>query len=334
MTALQDLRVIEFSTVGGVPFCGWLLAQHGANVTRIVNPKSTDLGVPVEAAGDLGTWERKLCVLDLKTDDGRTAALDLIQDADVVLEGFRPGVMERLGLGPDICHAVNPGLVFARLVGWDRHGLWANRAGHDINYIAMSGALHAMGSRDLPINLVADIGGGALYMAFGIMAAIHQRTGTGQGGIVDTSMTAGSMHLMTNVFGRLGVNAWNDAPKSNVIDGGVPWYSCYETADNRHMAVGAIETRFYENLIAGLGFGTNELPSRTDASHWPHLAQLFSSRFKTESQAHWSSVFESIEACVTPVLSLKETCEHPVTRQLLQQTPPSIPKAVPHITLR
>ncbi|MFT0545592.1 CaiB/BaiF CoA transferase family protein [Allopusillimonas ginsengisoli] len=334
MSTLQDLKVVEFATVGGVPHCAWLLAQHGAQVTRIMNPKPPDLGVPVTAAGDLGIWERQLCPLDLKSDAGRNAALDLIKTADVLLEGFRPGVMERLGLGPDVCHSVNTGLVYARLVGWDRKGPWAKRAGHDINYIAMSGALHAMGSRDLPINLVADIGGGALYMAFGIMAAIHHRNRTRQGSVVDTSMTAGSMHLMTNIFGRLGVQAWNDAPTSNVIDGGVPWYSCYETADNRHMAVGAIETRFYENLLAGLGFETHELPDRSEARHWPGLAQSFSTRFKTASLAHWSSVFESIEACVTPVLRLKEARQHPVTGPLFQANSASVPKAVPYITLK
>jgi hypothetical protein len=200
--------------------------------------------------------------------------MDAIAKADVLLEGFRPGVMERLGLGPADCHARAPGLVYARIVGWDRAGPWAPRAGHDINYIAMAGALHACGTDTVPLNLVGDLAAGALYAAAGIGAALHARAASGAGCVVDTAMTAGSLHLLTAVFARLGAGAWNDAPASNVIDGGVPWYRCYMTADGRHMAVGAIEERFYLQLLQGLGLEPATMPPRGDASRWPELAGM------------------------------------------------------------
>jgi alpha-methylacyl-CoA racemase len=222
MKPYAGLRVVEFATVGGVPFCAWWLAQQGAQVLRIQNPQAQPLGVPVAAGADIGTWQRDTRTLDLKTAQGRAEAMDAIAKADVLLEGFRPGVMERLGLGPADCHARAPGLVYARIVGWDRAGPWAPRAGHDINYIAMAGALHACGTDTVPVNLVGDLAAGALYAAAGIGAALHARAASGAGCVVDTAMTAGSLHLLTAVFARLGAGAWNDAPASNVIDGGVP----------------------------------------------------------------------------------------------------------------
>ncbi len=349
MKPLSSLRVVEFATVGGVPFCGWWLAQHGAQITRIVNPSAPELGVPVAATADIGTWGRDPVALDLKTEAGRNAALDAMAQADILLEGFRPGVMERLGLGPQPCHARNPGLVYARVVGWDRQGPWAHRAGHDINYIAMTGVLHAMGSQSVPLNVVGDLAGGALYAALGILAALHARSASGQGCVVDTAMTHGSVHLLSAVWARLGANAWNDAPASNVIDGGVPWYRSYMTADGRYMAVGAIEERFYLNLLQGLDLHPSAVPARHEAARHGELAACFQQRFLTRSMAHWATHFEVLDACVTPVLSLREAQAHPVNRAafgphpypnlhphplshpLPHHTALSVPRAVPHL---
>jgi alpha-methylacyl-CoA racemase len=332
MKPLADIRVVEFATVGGVPFCGWWLAQQGAQITRISNPRPPELGVPVDAAADIGAWSRHELMLDLKTEAGCQAALDAIAQADVLLEGFRPGVMERLGLGPQACHALNPALIYARLVGWDRHGPWAQRAGHDINYIAMTGALHAMGAQCVPLNLVGDLAGGALYAAAGILAAIHGRRSSGRGCVVDTAMTHGCLHLLTAVFARLGVNAWQDAPASNVIDGGVPWYRSYMTADGRHMAVGAIEERFYLNFVRGLGLEPDAMPPRNDKARHGELAACFQQRFLARTMAQWATHFSPLEACVTPVLSLREAQSDPVNcGAFAAHRSLSLPRAVPHL---
>lgn len=336
MKTLSDLRVVEFATVGGVPFCGWWLAQQGAQVTRISNPRPPQLGVPVDAAADIGTWARSNLTLDLKTPTGCAAALDVIEQTDVLLEGFRPGVMERLGLGPQTCHLRNPRLIYGRLVGWDRQGPWAHRAGHDINYVAMSGALHAIGPQCVPLNLIGDLAGGALYAASGILAALYARHASGQGAVVDTAMTHGSLHLLTAVFARLGTNSWHDAPASNVIDGGVPWYRSYMTADGRHMAVGAIEDRFYVNFLEGLGLKPSSLPPRTDEARHGELAACFQQRFLAYSMSHWAMHFETLEACVTPVLNLREAQADPINVAAFEmQTPhkaPNIPRAAPRIS--
>jgi alpha-methylacyl-CoA racemase len=312
MHPYAKLRVVEFSTVGGVPFCAWWLAQQGAQVLRIVNPNAAQLGVPVTAEADIGLWQRETLELDLKTPSGKAAALDAVAKADVLLEGFRPGVMERLGLGPTECHARAPGLVYARIVGWERTGPWSQRAGHDINYIAMTGALHACGIDKLPLNLVGDLAAGALYAAAGIGAALHARGLSQRGCVVDTAMTAGSLHMLSAVFARLNAGLWNDAPASNVIDGGVPWYRCYMTSDGHHMAVGAIEERFYLELLKGLGLKITSVPPRSDSGRWPELAASFQRCFITQTQAHWAHHFESLDACVTPVLGLKQTQTDPL----------------------
>ncbi len=314
MKPFEGLRIVELATVGGIPFCAWLLAQHGAQVTRICPPHKRELGVPVSGAGDIGAWEREDVVLDLKNQDERDRALALIDEADVLIEGFRPGVMERLGLGPQTCHARNPRLIYGRLVGWNRNGPWAQAAGHDINYIAMSGALHAIGARSVPLNLVADIGGGALYLAFGIAAGLHERARTGRGCVVDTAMADGAVHMLSAVYGRLGTGAWIDAPASNVIDGGVPWYRSYETSDGGHIAVGAIEDRFYLNFLRVLGLDPSALPARTDRAQWSALAAIFATRFREEDLETWTSRFDGAEACATPILSLSAAREHTVTR--------------------
>jgi len=333
MKPLHGLHVVEFATVGGVPFCAWLLAQSGAHVTRVAAPQPRELGVPVDDAGDIGMWDREAVVLDLKSDAQRAHALALIESADVLIEGFRPGVMERLSLGPQDCHARNPRLVYARMSGWNRGGPWARHAGHDINYIAMTGALHACGPEGVPLNLIGDIGGGALYLAFGIAAALQARAGSGRGCVVDAAMADGALHMLSAIYGRLGVGAWNDAPASNVIDGGVPWYRTYRTADGRHMAVGAIEERFYLNFLHVLGLDAQRLPARNERTRWNELAGAFAARFRTADMATWAARFENAEACVTPVLTLVEARGHPVTRAAFtvrDEVP--LPQAVPNFS--
>lgn len=327
MHPYAKLRVVEFSTVGGVPFCAWWLAQQGAQVLRIVNPNAAQLGVPVSPEADIGQWQRETLVLDLKTPSGQAAALDAIAKADVLLEGFRPGVMERLGLGPAECHARAPGLVYARIVGWERSGPWSQRAGHDINYIAMTGALHACGIDKVPLNLVGDLAAGALYSAAGIGAALHARAMSQRGCVVDTAMTAGSLHMLSAVFARLNAGLWKDAPASNVIDGGVPWYRCYMTSDGRHMAVGAIEDRFYLELLKGLSLEIAAMPERKDPANWQELTDLLQRCFNTQTQAYWAQHFEAFDACVTPVLSLSQTRSDPLHQAAwIDSKPSSVPR--------
>lgn len=313
---LQGLRVVEFASVGGVPFCALLLAQMGAQVYQIRNPNMPELGVPVSPQADMGRWSRRIVELDLKTAQGHAAAMELVARADALIEGFRPGVMEKLGLGPDTCRAASPGLVYGRLTGWGQTGPWASKAGHDINFIAMSGALHAMGTRQgppvPPLNLVGDLAGGALYLALAITAALLRRTRSGAGCVIDAAMTDGAAHLLSGIYGRLAAAAWNDQPASNVIDGGVPWYRCYRCADGGWMAVGAIEARFYQIFVQELGLDPQALPDRTDPGNWAALQERFGQCFASRPRAHWEHVFESLDACVTPVLSLSEATRHPL----------------------
>jgi alpha-methylacyl-CoA racemase len=330
MQPYAGLRVVEFATVGGVPFGAWWLAQQGAHVLRVQAPQPPELGVPVAPQGDIGRWQRETVVLDLKSAEGREAALQLLNDADVLIEGYRAGVMERLGLGPAHCHARQPALVYVRLAGWERSSDWAGRAGHDINYAAMAGALHACGPDQVPLNLIADIGGGAMYACAGIGAALFARAGSGRGCVVDVAMTAGSAHLLSAVYGRLQVGAWNDRPAGNVIDGGMPWYRTYRTRDGRHMAVGAIEERFYRALLQALDLDAAQLPARSDVARRDALAARLQARFAEHDQAHWARHFATVEACVTPVLSLHEARAHPVNRGVFRAgAVPAVPAAVP-----
>jgi alpha-methylacyl-CoA racemase len=330
MKPLQGIRIVEFATVGGIPFCAWMLSQHGATVTRICSPQPRELGVSVSSNGNISEWNRQNVILDLKSPDGRETALALIEMADALIEGFRPGVMERLGLGPKDCHERNPRLIYGRLVGWNRKGKWAQSAGHDINYIAMAGVLNSSGPDSIPINLIGDIAGGALYLSFGIAAALHARAVTGKGSVVDTAMTDGSLHMLSAVFGRHAVGAWNDGAASNVIDGGVPWYRTYATADGRYIAVGAIEERFYNNFVRTMGIELGELPPRTDHSRWPELESVFAAKFLGGTMEEWAIRFEGVDACVTPVLTLVETKSNDLTKDAFTtQSGITLPKPVP-----
>lgn len=320
---LRGLRVVEVNAIGPVPMAATLLADMGADVVRIVRATPVDLGLPDRIAPrfDILTRGRPTLSLDLKTETGRTAVLDLIGNADALLEGFRPGVMERLGLGPDVCLKANPRLVYGRMTGFGQTGPLAPLAGHDLNYIALSGALHAIGPADgppvPPLALVGDFGGGAMFLAFGILAALWERQRSGKGQIVDAAMCEGASYMMGlyQVLAQQGL--WRDRRASNMLDGGAPYYACYETADGRYVAVAAIEPQFYGALLQGLGLARDELPGQHDQSRWPELRDRFASVFRTRSRDDWATHFAAYDACVTPVLAIAEVDKHPhaVTRR-------------------
>ena len=306
---LSGLRVLEFAAIGPVPWTGMLLADLGASVVRIERPGS-------RAERDtLGAVRRgRLQVeLDLKSREGHEAACRLAEQADVLLEGLRPGVMERLGLGPDEALARNPRLVYGRMTGWGQAGPMAQRAGHDINYIALSGVLHAIGPHDKPVpplNLIGDFGGGGAFLIMGVLAALWQVRASGRGQVVDAAMVDGSAALMALIYSRLNLGQWQDMRASNPLDGGVPWYDTYRTADGRFMAVGALEPQFYEELLERLGLA-DSLPDRLDPRHWPVIRERFTQVFASRSRDEWARHFEGSDACVSPVLSMAEAPHDP-----------------------
>ncbi|HEY8049046.1 MAG TPA: CaiB/BaiF CoA-transferase family protein [Ramlibacter sp.] len=301
---LSGLRVLEFAAIGPVPWSGMLLADMGASVVRVERPGS-------EADRDtLGAVRRgRLRVeLDLKSLEGKEAARALIAQADVLLEGLRPGVMERLGLGPDDALACNPRIVYGRMTGWGQQGPMAQQAGHDINYIALTGALHAIGTADKPIpplNVVGDFGGGGAFLLIGLLAALWQVKASGRGQVVDAAMVDGSAALMAMIYSRMMLGQWQDARASNALDGGVPWYDTYRTADGKFMAVGALEPQFYDELLQRLGLA-GAMPDRKDASNWPEIRRRLADAFASRSRDDWAKHFAGSDACVSPVLSLAE----------------------------
>ncbi|MFG5408539.1 CaiB/BaiF CoA-transferase family protein [Piscinibacter sakaiensis] len=306
---LAGLRVLEFAAIGPVPWCGMLLADLGADIVRIERPGSH--GEP----DTLGAVRRgRTCVeIDLKTPDGRRDALALAAAADVLLEGLRPGAMERLGLGPDDARARNPRLVYARMTGWGQTGPLAQQAGHDINYIALTGALHAIGTPDRPLpplNLVGDYGGGGAFLAIGLLAAAWEARRSGHGRTLDVSMVDGSAALMATLYSRLQMGQWRDERGVNRLDGGLPWYDTYRTGDGRFVAVGALEPAFYAALVRGLDLEA-DLPDRDAEAHWPEIRRQFAARFASRTRDEWAAHFAGTDACVTPVLSLAEAPRHP-----------------------
>jgi len=312
--ALQGVRVLELAGIGPGPFAATLLADQGAEVIRIERPGPEGRD---EVRHDPVTTRGRAAVrtLDLKSAQGREALLAEVERADILLEGFRPGVMERLGLGPGDCHARNPRLVYGRMTGWGQTGPLAPRAGHDINYIALAGVLHAIGPEEKPVpplNLIGDFGGGALYLAFGVLAALLRARSSGQGQVVDAAMVDGAFSLMGMIFGRIAAGHWHDGVRgTNSLDGGRPWYDTYATADGRHMAVGANEPQFYRLLCEGVGLTAQEAAMRDDPSAWPTLRQRLAARFATRTRDEWSAIFGNSDACVSPVLTLAEAAAHP-----------------------
>jgi len=305
---LDGIRVIELGGIGPTPFAGLMLAELGADVVRIDRPGERN---PLALAAGLRRSRPSIAV-DLKSSAGSDVVKRLVDGADVLVEGFRPGVAERLGLGPEECLASNPRLVHARMTGWGQTGPWAQRAGHDITYAAVSGTLHALGPAARPVTpvpVIGDFAGGSMYLVVGVLAALIARGTTGRGQVVDAAMVDGAAHLFTMVHGLLGTGAWRDEREANLLDGGAPFYAVYECADGKFVAVGALEPEFWAELVTGLGV---DLPGEQyDPDTWEAQRAAFAAAFRTRSRDEWAEHFEGTDACVAPVLSLREAPRHP-----------------------
>jgi alpha-methylacyl-CoA racemase len=314
MKPLSGLRILEFDGLGPVTFAGMMLADLGADVLRL--SRSADAGAAAfsEVGGAVLHRGRTAVGVNLKDPADAAAVLDLVAGADAVIEGFRPGVMERLGLGPDACAERNPRLVYGRITGWGQTGPLARQVGHDINYIALSGALHALGEPDRPprppLNLLGDYAGGAMMLVTGVLAALLEAKTTGRGRVVDAAMTDGAALLMS-LFQALGARGlWSEARGANLLDGGAPFYRCYACKDGRYVAVGALEPQFYAVLIGGLGLAPEAAP-QFDLAGWPALHARFEAIFATRDRDDWAAHFADTDACVTPVLTMAEAARHP-----------------------
>jgi len=297
---LAGLRVVEMAGLAPAPFATTMLADHGAEVIRIERPTPTVL------EPDLLGRSRSVLHLDLKAPGTVDAVLELLESADVLIEGFRPGVMERLGLGPDVVLERNPRLVYGRMTGWGQTGPLARAAGHDLNYAALSGAIGAVGPADQapvpPLNFVADFGGGGMFLAFGVLAALVERSESGLGQVVDAAMVDGAAMLTTHLHSMIGDGTWDGVRGDNILDGGAPYYRCYATSDDRYVSVGAIELPFWDVLLDGMGLAGAELPDRDDRAQWPALAERLAEVFATRTRDEWAEVFAGTDACVEPVL--------------------------------
>jgi alpha-methylacyl-CoA racemase len=312
MSPLEGLRVVELAAIGPVPYAGMLLADLGAEVVRVDRADGERPFAAWHRGLDRG---RRSVALDLKQPAGLAALLRLVEGCDVLLEGFRPGVAERLGFGPRECHARNRALVYGRMTGWGQHGPLAHSPGHDINFLALSGALDAIGPEGgppvVPLNLVGDFAGGALPLVVGVLAALIERRGTGVGRVIDAAIADGTAALLTMLAAMDSAGLWDRGRGRNLLDGGAPFYTVYACADGRHIAVGALEERFYLEFVRGLGLDPAQLPDRDDPEHWPGLRRAFALQFAECDRDTWAKRFEESEACVTPVLSLAEAAEHP-----------------------
>jgi alpha-methylacyl-CoA racemase len=315
---LSGVKIVELAGIGPGPFCGMLLADMGADILRIDRLAQADLGLPLDSPFDILGRGRRSIGLDLKRPQSIAMVMALLDKADVLIEGFRPGVAERLGLSPDACLARNPRLIYGRVTGWGQDGPLAGAAGHDINYIAISGALHAIGPRDgppvPPLNLVGDYGGGAMYLAFGIACALVERHASGRGQVIDAAMSEGTASLMSMFYARLAAGCWRDERGANALDGGAPWYGVYETADGKYIAIGAIEARFYTSLIEWLQLDASTLPPPHEREHWPQLRARLRDVFRQKTRAQWCETLAGHDVCFAPVLSLAEAPAHPHNR--------------------
>ncbi|MEU8752985.1 CaiB/BaiF CoA transferase family protein [Streptomyces chartreusis] len=309
---LTGVRVVELAGIGPGPFAAMLLADLGADVVRVDRPGGTGLAIDTEY--DITNRNKRSVIVDLKSPDGPARVLDLAARADILIEGYRPGVAERLGVGPEACHARNPALIYGRMTGWGQDGPLAERAGHDIAYIAVTGTLGMIGNPDeppaVPANLVGDYAGGSLYLVVGVLAALHHARATGAGQVVDAAIVDGTAHLSAMIHGMLAAGGWQDRRGANLLDGGCPYYGTYETADGRYMAVGALEPQFYDEFLRLLGV-EDFASARKDFSRWGELRDAVAARFKSRTRDEWTAVFEGSDACVAPVLSLREAPRHP-----------------------
>lgn len=328
MGPLKGIRVIEMAGIGPGPFCGMLLADMGADVLRVDRLVETDRGIDFPSNLDLLNRNKRSIAIDLKCAQGLETVRRLIAGADMVIEGFRPGVMEKLGLGPDECLRSNPRLVFGRMTGWGQEGPLNRAAGHDLNFIALTGALDAIGQKagppTIPLNLLGDFGGGALYLAMGLLAAVIEARTSGTGQVVDAAIVDGVSSLMTMQYALKQMGAWSGARGENIIDGGAPFYNVYETKDGRYISIAAVEERFYEELIEHVGLNADdlpdedgryaaELPEQTDRKSWEHMYARFAEIFRTRTRDEWCALLEGTDACFAPVLNMDECVTHPHT---------------------
>ncbi|MCC6849423.1 MAG: CoA transferase [Deltaproteobacteria bacterium] len=312
---LSGIRIVELVGIGPGPFACMLLADLGADVIRVDRAQNVSGGDPESPPADLLARGRRSIGVDLKSPAGTETVLRLVEKADVLIEGFRPGVMERLGLGPDVCAKRNPRLVYGRMTGWGQTGPLAHAAGHDINYISLSGALHAIGRRGEapvpPLNLVGDFGGGTMYLIMGVLAALVERQASGRGQVVDSAMTDGAASLMTIFYGIEAIGFWKDERGVNMLDGGAHFYDVYETKDGKYVSIGSIEPQFYQLLLKHTGLAGEELPVQFDRDQWPAMKERMAAIFRAKTRDEWCAVMENTDVCFAPVLSMSEAPHHP-----------------------
>ncbi|ALG13505.1 CaiB/BaiF CoA transferase family protein [Kibdelosporangium phytohabitans] len=311
---LAGVRVVELAGIGPAPFCAMHLADLGADVVRVDRPGLIPVAGPPDR--DLLNRNKRSVMVDLKNDRGAEVVLRLAEQAHVLIEGFRPGVAERLGIGPEQCWERNPKLVYGRMTGWGQEGPLAHSAGHDIAYIGITGVLHAIGRADgppqVPLNLVGDFGGGSLYLAVGVLSALRHAEQTGKGQVVDAAIVDGAAHLATMIYGLASAGVWQPQRGVNLLDTGAPFYDVYETSDGEYMAVGPLEPQFYKEFVRLLGIdGEGGLPTQFEIPRWPELRKRFAEVFATRTRGEWAAVFEGTDACVAPILSLTEAAGHP-----------------------
>jgi len=313
---LAGVRVLEIGGMGPAPFAGMTLAELGCEVVRVERPGGPGV-FPGTPRQDVHNRGKQSIVLDLKREEAVEALLTMVESADVLIEGHRPGVSERLGIGPKACWERNPRLVYGRMTGWGQTGPLSAAAGHDINYISVTGALHAIGSAggppQVPLNLVGDFGGGGMYLLVGVLAALHEAGRTGRGQVVDAAIVDGVSHLLTGIHSMVNSGTWADERGVNMLDGGAPYYGVYETFDGRYMAVGAYENKFYAQLLASLQLD-EYVAVQNDRTTWTAMRDRMAQRFLERTQAEWVDLFADTDACATPVLSLREAAEHPHMR--------------------
>jgi alpha-methylacyl-CoA racemase len=315
MGPLEGMKVIEIAGIGPAPFCAMLLADMGADVIRIERANAPDTGIPIDRRFEVLNRGRRSAALDLKSPKDVTVLKDLISKADVLFEGYRPGAMERLGLGPDVCLAINSKLVYGRMTGFGQSGPLSLAAGHDINYVALSGALDAIGTAGgppvPPLNLIGDFGGGGMLMALGLMAAYIEAQKSGKGQVVDAAMVDGAALLMTSTYALKAAGLWQGGRGSNILDGGAPWYGVYETADHLYVSLAPIEPRFYSDFISRAGLDPLVLPKQLDSERWPELKKIIGDAIASKTLAEWCELLEGSDACFAPVLSMDDAPNHP-----------------------
>ena len=315
MGALNGIKIVEFAGIGPAPMCAMLLADMGAEILRVDRLQPSGLGIPVSPRHAVMDRGRRSIAVDLKNSQGLEAVQRLVDQADALIEGFRPGVMERLGLGPEACLERNPKLVFGRVTGWGQEGPLAHAAGHDINYISLVGAAHGIGrpgqAPTPPLNLVGDFGGGALYLALGIVAALLEARTSGEGQVVDAAMVDGAASLMASTYGMYAAGRVDNRRGENLLDGGAHFYDAYETADGKYISIAAIESKFYADLLERLGLAGEELPPQMERDSWPELKRRMAKVFVTKTRQEWCDILEGTDVCFAPVLDFEEAPRHP-----------------------